>query len=1308
MFLVLGEESGAQPITNIEPVSIAQFGGKAHRCYQLSVNNFSVPQSLVLPVSIYERHIQRLGLLELICSVLKNSDCPSVFTTLKTIRQRIQNSHLEENILTGIWEFASLLNAGVTVRSSALSEDTNSRTAAGQYITVLNCRDIGEIECGVLECWSSLWTPHTFRAYMGTTTGSCNPQMAVMIMEMVDATASGVLFTKNPITGANETVIEAVWGLGEGLVSKGLTPDRLIFDSQMSKLDAEIAYKPAQYRMTEDENRAARISVPLENRARPALSDEQAIGLFTAAKKIENLFSKAQNIEWAVDSSGTVWILQSRDITSKTIPLPTFVSPGIGEWKIIDHIAHPGTRCFAEYYYAPMENGWNEEALDIGMLNRVKIREVNGFMYHQMGMVESEEESYKMCQTNEGYWEQKRYLAKLHQWDKSVKTFAIKQLTALQNIRLDELSDEKLIEHLEHCLAITRQMVKMHHLFTYTSFIPVGDFIKQVCGWTNKKPVDVLDALRGSVPNRLFIAHEYPAVAELLNSLQKNTTALYLLSKVDREPETASQVLNQLLTLDENIERGLQFMLDHFGYRIVNGYDIAVETFIERPDLLLKSVKSILNHRIYSADHGHKKGILAIRDLVANEKKSLFDEMLHDARQMERLRDERGINSDLWAIGIFRHAFLEAGRRLAKEGIINSPELVLDASIRELIDLLQGNPAVSVEELERRAQYRLYYSIKDAPAVLGESPTEPLDLSNLPPSMARTMAGLMTAFTLAVEHVRHEAEQRDKLVGVPASRGVVEGIARVISSDAQINEINRGDILVVYQTTAAFNTVFPLIGGIIAQYGGVLSHPAILAREYEIPCLVGCSGAMEYISTGMRICLDGSKGEVKIISEDDYIAQRLESLQCEYYGPMQGRNRSRVYNHINAVSARLGIIEEIRKSESCLEILSKHFNNEVCTVEAADRIIKQTQIGITRKQLESFTRRYHVEFHPCDVCNLRCSGCTYFHDLSSKTDAFSFPFEQMGRICSVIQPRAITIVGGGEPSLYKSEGQKLGDLIYALGNGEFGNTPEIGVITNGTLLPPGNSQWHHYVKWIRYSLDASSEESYKRGKGRNYFDKVVDNILRILAETDISHVGIGFLYHPGNIAEAGPLISRLADRVRQSCPGQLHRFNIQFRPWRMPTGSPSINERILSQQDIEEASAILFSCIEQDNSLVQFIRQNTNIAVNLLCGGAREEVDPFSECYFGLAKTVVRANGDLYPCFRMAAAEDSEFYCGNIIADTPLKIALKELYVSIFSAKKICVPDYKKCLLCIFNNILEKTITYKSFTRRLFAEDYFF
>jgi radical SAM protein with 4Fe4S-binding SPASM domain len=887
-----------------------------------------------------------------------------------------------------------------------------------------------------------------------------------------------------------------------------------------------------------------------------------------------------------------------------------------------------------------------------------------------------------------------------------MKPAVLKHLLDLQNVKLDLLSCEKLIEHIQNCFETTQQMVEIHHRLTYTAFIPIGDFIRQVSAWTGAEPLDILDTLNRSNTNRLSSIYADPFAQEWIAALGRSPAALCLLSKVEQEPERAGWVLESLCAFGGCIERGLRQFVEDFGYRIVNGYDITAETYIERKDLLLKSIKAML--RVAQIDHGHQ--INALIDQTPPEKRSLLMELLHDAQEMGRLRNERGMYSDLWAIGILRHAYLEAGRRLVQSQMIPLTDLAFDATLFELISLLKGVPAVSSDALQERAGYRDRYSVSDAPAILGHSDQASYSLSHLPDSLSRTMAGLMTAMTLAVEHVQR-AKSKDTLVGVPAARGEVEGTVKVIRSDQQIGEIKRGDILVIAQSTAALDIVFPLIKGIISQYGGVLSHPAILAREYGIPCIVGCSDAFDSLQTGMVIHLDGDKGLVKTLAAQNDAKTRLESLQCEYSGAMQGRNRDRVFNHLGAVSTKLEVIAALRQDENSSKILKSHFEGNISTDEAVDRITGQHSQVLNKipiQSLERFVQRLHLEFHPCDACNLYCSGCTYQQDTPLRPVPESFPFEQVSKICAVIQPKAITVVGGGEPTLYRSQQQSLGDLICALGQGRFGCRPDLGLISNGVLWPPGNPQWHHSLKWIRYSVDASSAETYARIKGKDCFDLIIDNVFRLLTQTQIPQVGVGFLYHPGNIVEAGPLIAYLAKRIRDTCPDQVSRLNVQFRPWRMPTGRPSIQEKILSREDVAFAANTLFSYIDQDPFIEQFTRQNTNIAVNLLCGGAREKVKPFSDCFFGLAKLVVRADGSIYPCFRMAANQDERFYCGNILEDSPLKIALRSLHVIVDSVHQVCTSEFDKCLFCVFNNALESGLTGRVQLDQKLVGDYFF
>jgi pyruvate,water dikinase len=189
---------------------------------------------------------------------------------------------------------------------------------------------------------------------------------------------------------------------------------------------------------------------------------------------------------------------------------------------------------------------------------------------------------------------------------------------------------------------------------------------------------------------------------------------------------------------------------------------------------------------------------------------------------------------------------------------------MLEATLDEMCALVAGQPGPDAGELAGRAAYRAAYTSKDAPATLGPPAPPPPDLSSLPPPVARVMRALFTA----LDHLfgSSQAQHADAvLVGLAASKGVYEGPARRVSSPAQFERINKGDVLVTESTTEAFNILLPLLGAIVTDNGGLLSHAAIVAREYGIPGVVGTRDATGRIRDGDRIRVDGDTGEVTVL-----------------------------------------------------------------------------------------------------------------------------------------------------------------------------------------------------------------------------------------------------------------------------------------------------------------------------------------------------------------------------------------------------------------------------------------------------------
>jgi len=282
----------------------------------------------------------------------------------------------------------------------------------------------------------------------------------------------------------------------------------------------------------------------------------------------------------------------------------------------------------------------------------------------------------------------------------------------------------------------------------------------------------------------------------------------------------------------------------------------------ESPNIILARIVDALAPRAETEfDEALQK---QLRDQIPAADLEEFDLALGDAREANRMRDERGVYNDIWGAGIARTAILEAGRRLEKKGVLSNHELGLDASHAELLGLLRGESPVTDEILQERRSWRLNKNIDEVPEILGMPPVDPPPLDWLPQKIQPTMR----AFAIIMGNVFDdpEAGSEEKIEGLPVSSGVYEGTAKVILSTRDFDRLNEGDVLVTKNTSAGFNVVLPIIGALVTDRGGVLSHAAIVAREYGIPGVVGTKNATRKIKEGDRVRVDGDKGEVTVLS----------------------------------------------------------------------------------------------------------------------------------------------------------------------------------------------------------------------------------------------------------------------------------------------------------------------------------------------------------------------------------------------------------------------------------------------------------
>jgi pyruvate,water dikinase len=301
------------------------------------------------------------------------------------------------------------------------------------------------------------------------------------------------------------------------------------------------------------------------------------------------------------------------------------------------------------------------------------------------------------------------------------------------------------------------------------------------------------------------------------------------------------------------------------GNRLVEGFDVSFPTVAERPELVLGRLKAALDVDSSEARRRSDESAASLREQVPEDKRRQFDMMLADARAVYRLRDERGIYSDITAVGLLRRAMLQAGQRLVAAGALREPEHALEATIDELTMLLQRRSEPMGDELAERAETRTRRTAEGAPRYLGTPPPPAPPVDQLPPPLARLMSSVGFIIEGVLGELEHPVGDDRTIVGIPASSGVYEGRARIVRTLEDLLDLDNGDILVTPATGEAFNAMLHLVKAIVTDHGSYASHAGIVSREMGIPAVVGTVNGSQRIRDGAMIRVDGSTGEVTVL-----------------------------------------------------------------------------------------------------------------------------------------------------------------------------------------------------------------------------------------------------------------------------------------------------------------------------------------------------------------------------------------------------------------------------------------------------------
>ena len=535
----------------------------------------------------------------------------------------------------------------------------------------------------------------------------------------------------------------------------------------------------------------------------------------------------------------------------------TFTPPGPGPWELdAVHFPRPVTKYWTEMHPPAFAAGFADMTAFYGLPFDTRVMTyVNGFAYGQVRPLQPEEIPARFARA-EQVWERKVWREQIKEWEEIAKPAAIDYHRHLQAVDPDLLSDDELAAYLRRCRDHHAAMITQHMKYTGTAVIPPSDLLVHALEWTGLPASQLLGLMRGASEISGGVSAES---RQLVAALRADPAALDRIHGHD-EP---GKLLDEMRHEDTDAGRALNDYLDVTGYRLLDGFDISGRYALELPDLLLRSILSLVERK--EDDRAVlDRAIAEVRGRVPSDHLVEFDEMLEEARAGYSIRDERGVYSDIWASGLMRRAAMAAGRRLAARGRLHHAEHFVFAGIDEMQRLLADSLGPSADELAARYTFHKTYTAKDAPAHLGDEAPPMPDPSTLPAGVGRVLRamGMGMAEMFGVSSAPHE---ETVIRGLAASTGVREGPARRVEGPADFDRIKQGDVLITEATTEAFNILLPLLAGIVTDSGGALSHAAIVAREYGIPGVVGTRDATSRIADGAWVSVNGDTGEVTVL-----------------------------------------------------------------------------------------------------------------------------------------------------------------------------------------------------------------------------------------------------------------------------------------------------------------------------------------------------------------------------------------------------------------------------------------------------------
>ncbi len=861
-------------LQEIDQTEVAIVGGKGAHLGELTrIEGIRVPAGFCVTTDAFRRIMAEAPPIDALIdrlSRLEQDDREAIRSLSAEIRQALEAIAVPDDVAAAIASALARLgeHAAYAVRSSATAEDLPTASFAGQQDTYLNVVGWSAILQHISRCWASLFTERAVTYRLRNGFDHRKVHMAVVVQQMVFPDASGVLFTADPVTSNRKVAsVEATFGLGETLVSGLVHPDAY------EVRDGEVVAKAVATK------RRAICALPAggtEERAvdpaqqeQPALTDAQIVRLAELGRRIEAHFGCPQDIEWCLVDDG-FRIVQSRAITT-LFPIPVAGDGGnhvyvsVGHQQMMTDPMKPlGLSLFQLTAGPPMHEAGGRLFVDVTQrlaspTSRAAVLEVLGKGDPLIGdalQTVLDRDDFIPSLPDEGPVGPTPGAAlpgeppAAIETDPAVATELIEQnqasVAALKR-DIETRSGEALIAFILADIPELKRILfdpRSHEVFMSAMEATwwLNDHLEAWLGERN-----AADTLTRSVPNNIT-SEMGLALLDVADVIRPHPEAVAFLHQVEDEDflDDLAQVAGGREARD-----AIRAFLEAYGMRGVGEIDITRPRWSERPSALVPVILGDIENfepgageRLF--EQGKQEAWAKEREVLerlqalpdGERKAEVTKQMIDRVRTFIGYREypKYGMVSRYF---IYKLALLDEAERLVGAQVLRERDDIFYLTLQELHDVVRTNDVDEQLIVQRKDAFRSHRA--------------------LTPPRVLTSDGEVVAGSYGRDDVPAGA-----LAGLPVATGIVEGRARVIHGIEEA-DLEAGDILVTAYTDPSWTPLFVTIAGLVTEVGGLMTHGAVIAREYGLPAVVGVEQATRLIRDGQRIRVHGTNGYVEVL-----------------------------------------------------------------------------------------------------------------------------------------------------------------------------------------------------------------------------------------------------------------------------------------------------------------------------------------------------------------------------------------------------------------------------------------------------------